>query len=74
VPRIPSVYSPVTDTKDPIDATICEMSGSHPASYGRRLTVTLETIDTPDVTGTLVAGQFTGSFSTEGCAVSKTTL
>jgi hypothetical protein len=32
------------------------------------------TIDTPDSIGILIAGHFTGSFSTEGGAVSKTTL
>jgi secreted trypsin-like serine protease len=45
--NFPGVYSHVSGTKDWIDATICELSSSYPASYGGRLTGTWETIDTP---------------------------
>jgi hypothetical protein len=45
--NFPGVNSRVSGSKDWVDATICELSSSHLASCGDRLTATLETLDTP---------------------------
>jgi hypothetical protein len=58
--------------KDWIDATVCELSSSHPTSRGDGLPGTLETMDTPGYRWYFGPDQSTGSFSTEGGAVSKT--
>jgi trypsin len=102
--KFPGVYSRVSGVKDWIDARICELSSSPPASCGQTggsgtdagggntgagggsntgdNEVVIEVIydafpgetgwTLRDSAGTLIAGQATGSFSTEDGTVSKT--
>jgi trypsin len=101
--KFPGVYSRVSGVKDWIDARICELSSSPPASCGPTDGSSTETgsgntdavdsntgdnevvievtydgfpVETGwtlrDSAGTLIAGQATGSFSTEDGTVSKT--
>jgi secreted trypsin-like serine protease len=45
--EFPGLYSRVSGTKNWIDATICELSSSHPASCEGRLMSTMEMTDSP---------------------------
>jgi hypothetical protein len=64
--------------QDRCDDLGAALSSNNPVSSGCRLTGRVETIDIPgynsDSVGTWVAGQATGSFSTEDGPVSKTAL
>jgi trypsin len=94
--KYPGVYSRVSGVKDWIDARICELSNSPPASCGQtgghstesgggntgdnEVVIEVKYDDFPEETGwtlrdsagTLIAGESTGSFSTESGTVSKT--
>jgi trypsin len=84
----PGVYARVSGVKDWIDATLCELASTPPASCGQIQTNTGNNVvvievkydDFPEETGwtlrdsagTLIASQATGSFLTFGGFVSKT--
>jgi trypsin len=81
----PGVYSRVSGVKDWIDATICELSSSPPASCqqttgNNEVVIEVKYDDYPretgwtlwDSAGTLIASQSTGSFLTTGGTVSET--
>jgi trypsin len=76
----PGVYSRVSAAKDWIDATICKLSSSPPASCFYKVVIEVTYDNFPletgwtlrDSAGTLIVGQSAGSFSTQGGTVLAT--